>query len=610
MSNNNSFNFHISFRLTAILMVLLLSLQLSAQAASGSTPDGTDADDFRTLYTESIPNPREVIIAVIDTGIDFTHPDLADIMWVNQGEIPGDGIDNDGNGYIDDIYGWDFYNSDNTVCHYDYDEETKCYTSSSIDNDSHGTHVAGIIASSLGKVFNSPQMPYVPIKIMSLKIHGGNGNGTVANAVKAIRYASLMGADICNLSWGSSVYSEALETAIRESDMLFVIAAGNEGIDVDSEFVYPACLDLDNIISVTFVNSEGELTENSNYGLTNVDIAAAGDNIYSTVVGSHSHLSGSSMAAPYVTAMAAVIYSYSDGLYPSNVRNVLLSSVKLLPSLLGRCSTAGVPYLPFILANLSLLKSDTSAPVLSIKPVYKSDYVSLILSASDDTSGVRMISYMNGYRMLSSFKHGIAGTAVRSDTLSLARFGQYTFYISDYSGNEAIFYYNLAADTTAPSIEYSFIFSPSGSECIAQVICSDTQSGTRLIQWIENDKTLTDYLADGEIHYVRMSANETIEVYVEDIVGNSASYVLKPSFSQTGGVNNPPVLSMHVDETYILNPYTASNDIYTGIHFVSSDTSVIYVDRWGGLLALAPGSATVTAFTSDGILSQCIITVE
>ena len=135
-------------------MVLLLSLQLPAQAASGSTPDGTDADDFRTLYTESIPNPREVIIAVIDTGIDFTHPDLADIMWVNQGEIPGDGIDNDGNGYIDDIYGWDFYNSDNTVCHYDYDEETKCYTSSSIDNDSHGTHVAGIIASSLGKVFN------------------------------------------------------------------------------------------------------------------------------------------------------------------------------------------------------------------------------------------------------------------------------------------------------------------------------------------------------------------------------------------------------------------------------------------------------------------------
>ena len=206
---------------------------------------------------------------------------------MNPGEVPDNGIDDDGNGYIDDIYGWDFYNNDNSVCH--YVETANGYTADPDDNDNHGTHIAGIIgAAANNSIGISGVASNVNIKIMSLKIHGGSASsGSVTNAIKAIHYAEAMGADICNLSWGTTNYSQALELTIQESSMLFISAAGNNGNNNNSTPMFPSGLRLPNLISVAYIDSNGELAEDSNYGVSTVDIAAPGEEIYSTLVGTY-----------------------------------------------------------------------------------------------------------------------------------------------------------------------------------------------------------------------------------------------------------------------------------------------------------------------------------
>ncbi|WP_165886813.1 S8 family serine peptidase [Scopulibacillus darangshiensis] len=210
---------------------------------------------------------EDVIVADIDTGVDINHPDLKDSIWTNKGEIPDNGTDDDGNGYIDDVHGWDFYNRDNTV----YDKK---------QGDDHGTHVTGILAASengKGVVGIAPR-----IKVMPLKFLGPQG-GTSAMAIDAIAYAKKMGARIINASWGSGPNDPALKTAIENSGMLFVTAAGNYGWNIDDKPSYPASFDSPNILSVAAVDNSGKLASYSNYGANSVDIAAPGTDIMSTV---------------------------------------------------------------------------------------------------------------------------------------------------------------------------------------------------------------------------------------------------------------------------------------------------------------------------------------
>jgi subtilisin family serine protease len=281
---------------------------------------------------------RDVVIAVIDTGIDYTHEDLSNAIWTNTKEVAGDGIDNDGNGYIDDIYGWDFYNN----------QAFKVTTSTSEYD--HGTHVAGIIAASAeNEVGIAGINANDHVKIMTLKVLGGNnGSGTTDAVVNAIKYAESMGASICNLSFGTGTYDASLEAAIKDSGMLFICAAGNAtrtmtGDNTDNNPIYPASFDLDNIISVANVTYDGTLDTTSDYGTTSVDLAAPGSYIYSTVSGnSYEYMTGTSMAAPMVTAVAAMVYSYQEDLSLSEVKDKLLSSVTKLTSLDGKVATGGM----------------------------------------------------------------------------------------------------------------------------------------------------------------------------------------------------------------------------------------------------------------------------
>ena len=216
-----------------------------------------------------VPEGSDVIVAVIDTGIDYLHPDLFDNMWVNPGEIWGNNIDDDGNGYIDDVYGYDFVQDD----------------SDPSDASGHGTHCAGTIA---GVGDNGLGVTGVNwrCKIMAVRFLDAQGYGETDAAIEAINYAVARGAKILSNSWGGGGYSESLKAAIidaRDHGVLFVAAAGNWGMNNDTERFYPASFNISNVVSVAATNDRDLLASFSNYGVGTVHLGAPGVNIVSSV---------------------------------------------------------------------------------------------------------------------------------------------------------------------------------------------------------------------------------------------------------------------------------------------------------------------------------------
>lgn len=310
-----------------------VNLVTEEQITDGVAGVDIDIENAWNVY-EQTTERREVTVALIDTGVDTAHPDLKNSIWVNADEIPGDGIDNDYNGYVDDVNGWNFYSGNNQLFHG--------------GEDNHGTHGAGTIAGAWdGKgITGIADSNYV--KIMVLKALGSeNGRGSSDYVKQAIRYAQENGADICNLSMGASVYDEELDSMIRNSPMLFVVSAGNgneqgQGYDIDVNPVYPASYTSDNIITVGNLMFDGSLEESSNYGAVSVDIAAPGTYILSTTAGGYGFMTGTSMAAPMVTGTAALIYSSRPDLSLADVRRVLLDSAGKADSLSGKIATGGI----------------------------------------------------------------------------------------------------------------------------------------------------------------------------------------------------------------------------------------------------------------------------
>lgn len=272
----------------------------------------------------------DVIVAVIDSGIRYTHEDLADNMWVNPGEIPGNGLDDDDNGIIDDVHGYNAYSG----------------TGDPKDPIGHGTHVAGII----GAVGNNQKGTVGvawKVKLMACRFMDRFGEGATSDAILSIDYARRKGAQIINASWGGSGFSLALRNAIRrarDAGIVFVVAAGNEAIDLDREPSYPAGYSIDNVVAVAATTRNDVLADYSNSGVKTVLLAAPGSDIYSTWHSSdrsYSTETGTSMATPFVAGVFAMAKArFPDDSYSQLIGRVA-AAVDPLPGLDGFCATGG-----------------------------------------------------------------------------------------------------------------------------------------------------------------------------------------------------------------------------------------------------------------------------
>lgn len=567
---------------------------------------------------------RGVIIAIIDTGVDYQHPDLADHIWINEGEIPDDGIDNDNNGYIDDVYGWDFYNDDSTVAHYKYDEYQNKYLADPEDNDDHGTHIAGIIGAIADNGIGIAGIASnIDIKLMILKINGGpKGTGTISNAVEAIRYATMMGADICNISWGTHQYTEALREVIEKSDMLFIAAAGNSGTDNDEEPVYPANLELDNLISVSYVDADGELTDLSNYGNNTVDIAAPGEDIYSTIVGGYAAMSGSSMAVPQVSAVAALIYSAFDGAYATNVKELIINNMKPISGLSGQLIQPGIPnaYLALQAAENILVK-DSQPPVLIVDTIYDKGVIRVPIEVQDEGgSGVRVLLWQSGEKSPMDFNRGMTGMLVTNNELVLDKAGVYTFYAADYTGNETIMTYEVLDDTSAPKITHSYKISDTYKTRTVTVKVKDTDSGIKRAKYMEGKRKISEFLPAGAGTEITLNNGRgTFKVKKDGIysvyaIDNRGNAIVKQFEIRTVKATEIKLSQtrkqLDVGDEFALKTFIKPFNTTDRITFTSNNEEVATVTNSGIIKAQLEGKATITAKTSSGRKASIIITVR
>jgi len=379
-----------------------------------------------------------VTVAVLDTGVAYSHPDLASNIWVNPSEQPN-GADDDADGFVDDLHGADLFN---------YDADPR-------DDDGHGTHVAGIIGAHGNNAIGVAGVNW-SVRIMALKFLDDVGDGSTADAARAIDYAVDHGARVINASWSGAEFSDALYSAIQragEKGVVFVASAGNEGTNSDREPEYPAAFDLPNIVSVAATDEDDRLTDFSSYGRRSVDVAAPGANIYSTVpfeqrASGYDELSGTSMAAPFVSGAAALYLSRRPAASAGAVRDAILHGAHRLPSLARKTVSGGrldvAAMLRYRPAS-SRPDSDTTAPApfalrrAGSRRVSRAGSLLFRWRRSRDAGGIREYQlFVDGTRVRTvRDPDGPGGREPRPRTKVRLRGGRHRWFVRavDYAGN-------------------------------------------------------------------------------------------------------------------------------------------------------------------------------
>jgi subtilisin family serine protease len=303
--------------------------QNDSESVAGTAGIDIEAEKAWDITTGS----QEVIVASIDTGVDYNHPDLKENMWINEAEANGQaGVDDDNNGYVDDVHGMNFV-------------EAEAPTNEPLDDHGHGSHTSGTIGARgddgkgiVGVNWN--------VRIMPVKFLGGDGGGSLEGAIKAIDYAVKNGAKILSNSWGGGGFSQALKEAIdrsNEAGCLFVAAAGNDGSNNDSSPTYPASYEVANILAVAAIDNKGNLASFSNFGKKTVHVAAPGVNVYSAInSGGYDSWSGTSMATPHVSGIAALLLAAEPNLTGLELKERIMNTVRPLSSVRGKVSTGGL----------------------------------------------------------------------------------------------------------------------------------------------------------------------------------------------------------------------------------------------------------------------------
>ena len=268
---------------------------------------------------------EDLVVAVIDTGVDYRHQDLKDSIFINSNEIPNNNIDDDQNGFVDDYYGYDFFSN----------------LGGGMDDNGHGTHCAGIIAANGNFKGVAPKVKILPIKFLN-----NYGSGDILKAIEAINYAMIRGAKILTNSYGNPNNNQAFYEAVKiatNSGALFFAAAGNAKNDNDERGEYPANYSLKEVLSIGASNSSARKATFSNFGQLSVDLFAPGDNIYSLDLNNQYKIrSGTSMATPMAAGLAALIWSEHPQLNNQEIREILIKSSNQISSLYSYAQTPGV----------------------------------------------------------------------------------------------------------------------------------------------------------------------------------------------------------------------------------------------------------------------------
>lgn len=301
-----------------------------------------------SVWNKSGITDQEVIVAVIDTGIDWNHEDLKENLYTNPGEAGAlaiNGIDDDRNGYIDDVHGWNFVKNN----------------SQSQDDNRHGTHCAGIIGAKTNNQLGIAGV-HSNVRLLPVKFIDRDGSGATSDAIEGMHYASKIGAKIFNSSWGSREYSKALRQAVERAHnegVLFVAAAGNSKSDNDLIPSYPSSFKLPNIISVAASDNNDHRAYFSNFGKNSVHVFAPGLEIFSTLPNNqYGYLSGTSMASPHVAGMAALILSLNPGMTHLQIKDRILASVDSIYGLKAFVATGGRVNVAHAVNNIDPIDND------------------------------------------------------------------------------------------------------------------------------------------------------------------------------------------------------------------------------------------------------------
>ena len=404
--------------------------QLNSISALSPDPDINAPEGWDIRH-----DATNIIVAVVDTGMRITHEDLAPNLWTNPKEIPDNGIDDDGDGYVDDVHGISSIDG----------------SGNPNDDDGHGTHVAGIIGAVGNNGLGVTGVAW-KVQLMPLKFIAASGSGFTSDGVECINYAIKHGANVINASFGSPTFSSSLQTAIaaaRSAGIVFVAAAGNEKTDNDLTPSYPASFTLDNIVSVCATSSSGVFDASySNFGATSVDIGAPGTAIYSTWFDSDSGyqlLSGTSMAAPVVSGVVALMKAQFPAESPAQIRQRLLATADPLPSLAGKCVSGGKVNLQRSLSPYVAAKF-TSSAVAGVFP--------LTLQFTNQSAGEVLSNSWN-------FGDGSAISTLTNPSHTFAIDGNFTVQLT-VTGPNGIF----STTTRQISVEPSYSFNSTDFEWI------------------------------------------------------------------------------------------------------------------------------------------------